>query len=148
MAYADMARSHVKELVRQGMGLTELVEDCDGDLPFRRGTAAYFISTRMDGAKLRVWSRTVGDIKPTVAVLREVNAANLGLETARVIVRGREVFVEGVLPVDSCTAEQLAELCLEVGVVADELGSMIAAVHGGSTWFSDDDSACQCGADG
>jgi hypothetical protein len=42
MAYVDMARSHVKELARQGIGLTELVEDFDGDLPFRRGTAAYF----------------------------------------------------------------------------------------------------------
>ena len=148
MAYVDMARSHVKELVRQGMDLTDLVEDCDGDLPFRRGTAAYFISTRMDGVKLRVWSRAVGDIKPTVAVLREVNAANVGLEIARVIVRGGDVFVEGILPIDPCSAEQLAELCLEVGLVADELGSMIAAVHGGSTWFSDDDNACQCGADG
>jgi hypothetical protein len=148
MAYVDLARSHVKELVRQGMGLTELVEDCDGDLPFRRGTAAYFISTRLDGAKLRVWSRAVGEIKPTVAVLREVNAANAGLETARVIVRSDDVYVEGVLPIDTCTAEQLADLCLEVGVSADELGSLIAAVHGGTTWFSDDDSACQCGGNG
>jgi len=68
--------------------------------------------------------------------------------TARVIVRSDDVYVEGVLPIDSCTAEQLADLCLEVGVSADELGSMIAAVHVGSTWFSDDDSACQCGGNG
>lgn len=147
MAYVDMARSHVKELVREGMGLTELVEDCDGDLPFRRGRAAYFISTRMDGMKLRVWSRAVAEVKPTVGVLREVNDANLGLETARVVVRGLDVLVEGILPIDSCSAEQLADLCREVGGTADELGTMIVAVHGGSTWFSDDDTECHCGAD-
>ncbi len=141
-----MARSHVKQLVRDGMGLTEVLEDCDGDLPFRQGSAAYFISTRADGLKVKVWSRAVAEVKPTVGVLREVNDANIGLETARVIVRGQHIYVEGVLPVEATTGEQLADLCREVAVVADELGSMVAAVHGGFTWFSGDDTECQCGA--
>lgn len=146
MAYVDMARSHVKELVREGMGVLEIAEDCDGDLPFRRGTALFFISTRADGMKVKVWSRILADVKPTVAVLREVNAANLGLEVARVLVRGRDVYAEGTLPVVSSTGDELAELCREVGGVADELGSMIAAVHGGSTWFSNDEADVGCGS--
>jgi len=141
-----MARSHVKALVREGMGLTELIEDHDGDLPFRRGSAAYFISTRLDGQKLKVWSCAVSDVKATVAVLREINDANLELESARVIARGDNVYVEGTLPVESTTAADLVALCHEVATTADDLGSMLAAVHGGTTWFSEDDKECQCGS--
>jgi hypothetical protein len=147
VAYREMAQSHVKELVRQGTGLVEVLEDSDGDLPFRSGRAMYFISTRSDGRQLKVWSRAVEGVKPTVAVLREVNAANLALEVARVVVRGDDLYVEGVLPVETTTAEDLGRLCREVGTVADELGSLVAAVHGGSTWFSDDDAGCSCGSD-
>lgn len=147
-----MARSHVKELVRQGLGLTEVVEDCDGDLPFRQGSAAWFISTREDGQRLRVWSRAVLGIKATAAVLREVNDANLSLEVARVVVRGQAVFVEGVLPVEDCSPERLELLCREVSMCADGLGQLLVAVHGGSTWFDDvgaaGEGACpECGSD-
>lgn len=148
MAFVDMARSHVKELVREGLGLREVVEDCDGDLPFRQGTAAWFISVRSDGQRLKVWSRAVLGLRATAAVLREVNDANLTLEAAKVVVRGDAVFVEGLLPVEDCTAQRLEALCLEVSQCADGLGQMLVAVHGGSTWFTDaDDDVCpECGS--
>ena len=143
-----MARSHVRELAREAFGLTEVKEDADGDLPFRAGTAAVFVTLRRDGLRLKVWSRAVAGLKPTVAVLREVNDANLGLETARVLCRGDHVYVEGVLPVEDCTPARLKDLFDEVADTADGLGQMLTAVHGGATWFDEADEVCPgCGSD-
>ena len=146
VAYVDMARSHVKQLAREALGLADVVEDCDGDLPFRHGSAAVFVTVRSDGKRFKAWSRAVAGLRPTVAVLREVNDANLALETARVVVRGDCVFVEGVLPVEDATAAGFRALYDEVADAADRLGSMLVAVHGGATWFSDDDVCPGCGA--
>jgi hypothetical protein len=137
LSYEDMARSHVKELVREAFGLGELVVDEDGDLPFPSGTAMFYVSVVSGGRLVRVWSRAVTGIEPKKAVLREINDANAGLVLARVHATGPCVWVEGCLPVESVAAGDLGRLCYEVGTTADRLGSMLAAVHGGSVAFPD-----------
>jgi hypothetical protein len=34
-------------------GLTQLVVDEDGDVPFRHGTARYYVTVRLDGRKVK-----------------------------------------------------------------------------------------------
>ena len=126
-----MARSHVKELVREAFELDEVVVDGDGDLPFPYGSAIYYASVVRGGRVLRVWSRAVTGIKVDKPVLRELNQANAGLLFARVYSRGGAVWVEGCLPVEPLRAQELGALFHEVGTTADRIGSMLAAVHGG-----------------
>lgn len=130
-----MARSHVKELVREAFELAEVVVDGDGDLPFPCGTAMFYISVVQDGRLVRVWSRAVSGVKVDKAVLREVDDMNGELVLARVFTSGASVMVEGCLPLEPLRAKDLAALCFEVGTTADKLGSMLAAVHGGSVAF-------------
>jgi hypothetical protein len=137
LSYEDMARSHVRELVREAFELSELVVDDDGDLPFPCGTALFYVSVVRDGRFVRVWSRVVGGIEPKKAVLREVNDANAGLTLARVHASVSAVWVEGLLPLEPLRARDLAALCFEVGTTADQLGQMLAAVHGGSVAVPD-----------
>jgi hypothetical protein len=147
MSYADLARSHVKECAREAFGLTELVVDCDGDLPFSHGTANYYVSVRSDGRKVKAWSHAVLGVRSSAAVLREVNALNARLEHARAFLVEERLLVEGVLPVDGLTPEDLRELCLEVGTTADEFGQLVSTVHGGVTARSADDEGCDhCGS--
>jgi hypothetical protein len=126
-----MARSHVKELVREAFELEEVVVDADGDLPFPCGTAMFYLSVVGDGRMLRVWSRAVAGIKVTKAVLQELNEVNGGMTVARVWATGSEVWVEGCLPVQTLRPCDVAALSHEVGTTADRLGSMLAAVFGG-----------------
>lgn len=137
-----MARSHVKELVREAFELDEVVVDGDGDLPFPCGTAMFYASVVRGGRLLRVWSRAVNGIQVNKPVLREVNEVNAGLVLARVYATETAVWVEGCLPVDSVRARDVGMLCAEVGSTADKLGSMLAAVHGGFVAFPD---AAECG---
>lgn len=132
-----MARSHVKELVREAFELPDVVVDEDGDLPFPCGTALFYASVERRGQVLRVWSQAVAGLHMNKAVLREVDAANGGLVFARVYTRGSAVMVEGCLPVESLRVVDIGVLCTEVGRTADRLGSMLAAVHGGQVAFPD-----------
>jgi hypothetical protein len=138
VSYEDMARSHVKELVRAAFDLDEkIVVDEDGDLPFPCGTAMVYVSVVGDGRVLRVWSRAVAGIPVNKPVLREINEVNHGLVFARVSATDSAVWVEGCLPVESLRPYDVGFLFSEVGTTADTLGSMLAAVHGGLVAFPD-----------
>ncbi len=54
-----MARSHVRQLLRDGMELDEVAMDADGDSQFRHGTAMYYVSTLFGGYMTRIWSNAV-----------------------------------------------------------------------------------------
>ena len=135
LSYEDMARSHVKELVREAFELDEVVVDSDGDLPFPCGTAMFYASVVRSGRVLKVWSRAVAGIRVNKPVLREINDANAGLSFARIWANDSEVWVEACLPVETLRVRDVGMLCVEVGGTADKLGSMLAAVYGGRVAF-------------
>lgn len=145
MAYVDMARSHVKECLREAFELPSLKVDDDGDVPFRHGTAIYYVTVRGDGKRVKVWAHAVRGVKRTAALLREVNEVNIGLELARVYLVHDRLAVEGVLPVAALEPGDLWSLCMEVGTTADEVGAMVSTVHGGVVAHPDD-SCDHCGA--
>lgn len=131
MSYEDMARSHVKELVREAFELENVVSDGDGDLPFPYGTAMVYVSVVAEGRLMRVWSRAVAGITVNKPVLREVNEVNAGLVISRVWASGAEVWIEACMPVEVLRPLDVGCLVSEVGRTADMLGSMLVAVHGG-----------------
>jgi hypothetical protein len=139
VAYEDMARSHVRQLLRDGMELTDVVVDGDGDVPFRHGTAMYYVSVVMGGRMARVWSNAVYGVKDKGSVLREINSTNEALVHSRAFIQGATLVVEAFLPLDSLEADYLTAVCFEVGTTADRLGQLIATVHGGSVTFDDED---------
>lgn len=132
-----MARSHVKELVREVFELEEIVVDEDGDLPFPCGTAMLYLSVVRHGRLPRAWSRAVGGIQVNKPVLREINQVNAGLTLSRVYATSDAVWVEACLPMESLGVHELGALCTEVGHTADRLGSMLSAVYGGRIAFPD-----------
>jgi hypothetical protein len=132
-----MARSHVKELMREAFELDEVIVDADGDLPFPCGTAMVYVSLARRGRMLRVWSRAVDGLRINKPVLREINEVNTGLTLARVWATDDAVWVEGCLPVEVLRVCDVGVLCTEVGMTADRIGSMLAAVHGGRVAFPD-----------
>jgi len=145
VSYEDMARSHVKELLRAAFGFEQVQVDEDGDVPMPCGTALVYASVVAQGRLVRVWSRAAGGVRATKAVLREVNDANVHASVVRVYAQGDAVWVEGHFPVEGLQPQDLHGLCGEVGLVADRLGQMLAAVHGGTVTFPD---AAEVGSDG
>ena len=135
MSYEDLARSHVKELLRKAFRWDQVVVDEDGDVPIACGTAMVYASVVRGGRLVRVWSRAVSGVKPTKSVLREINDANSAAVVTRVYAEHQAVWVEGHFPIDGLSPRDLKHLCKEVGDLADHLGPMLAAVHGGTVTF-------------
>jgi len=135
LSYEDMARSHVQELLRTAFGWEQVVVDEDGDVPITCRTALVYASVVAQGQLVRVWSRAVSGVRATKSVLREVNDANASAVVARVYAQHDAVWAEGHLPVEGLRVQDLACLCREVGDLADHLGPLLAAVHGGTVTF-------------
>lgn len=142
MAYADLARSHVKECLREAFELETVHADDDGDFPFPFGTAVFFVSVRQDGQQVKVWSPAVTGLKPTAAVLREVNEVNTHLEQGRAYLKHGQLMIEGVLAVDSLTPDLIRELAVVIGSTADSVGQMVSAVHGGEVMLPEGEQDC------
>ncbi len=138
MGYEEMAHSHVQRLLREGMGLDELVQDREGDYPFRHGTAMYYLSVVHGGHMVKIWSYCVFGLKATAPVLREINAANARLVHCRMFLCGSTLEVEAFLPIELLVPGYLVAVCAEVGETADSIGQLMAAVHGGSVCFDDE----------
>lgn len=147
MSFVDLAKSHVRECLREGFELPSLMVDDDGDVPFSHGTARYYVTVRQDGLKVKAWATAVYGVKPSAAVLREINEVNAGLQFSRAFIVQERLMIEGVLPIDGLTATDLRDLCVEIGSVADEVGQMISAVHGGVVAVPEGEDRCdRCGS--
>ena len=131
MAYVDMVHSHVQRLLQEALALDSVEQDEDGDYTFWHGGACCWVQVHPRGLAVRVRSCAVNGVKPTVAVLRELNAANMQLLHARAFIADGAVIVDVVTPSEELSALHLGRLCREVGEMADKLGSLIATVHGG-----------------
>jgi hypothetical protein len=131
LSYTQMAHSHVQRMLREGMELEEVKQDCDGDYPFRHGTAMYFLSVGRDGHMVKIWSHAVFGLKATAPVLREINETNERLMHCRAYISGGLLVIEAVLPIEPLVPGYLVAVCTEVGEAADRIGHLMAAVHGG-----------------
>jgi hypothetical protein len=131
MSYEDMARSHVQALAREAFELEQVVVDADGDLPFPCGSSMVYVSVVGEGQLMRVWSRVVGGLSMTKAVLKEINEVNAALVVSRVWATDSGVWIEACMPVEVLRPLDISCIVSEVGRTADRLGSMLAAVHGG-----------------
>jgi hypothetical protein len=133
-----MAHSHLQRMLREGMELDEVRQDCDGDYPFRHGTAMYYLSVGRGGHMVKIWSNVVYGLKNTAPVLREINATNERLMHCRMFLSGTTLQIEAFLPVQPLVSAYLTAVCHELGETADSVGQLLAAVHGGMVTFDDE----------
>ena len=109
--------------------------DADGDLPFTGDTARGWV--RVETSEpwgVRVFAMAAYGVPSKAAVLREINAANLADRGVRVVLAPNgSVMVDFLVLADAVNTDTLRAVIGRVLTVADELGPMITAVHGGST---------------
>src|SRR3954452_11057920 len=87
-------RSHVELLLQQEWDQCRVYTDRDGDWPYRRDTAACWVSVLdSDPIMVRVWGHAADGLKPTAAVLREVNELQCQALTVRIALVGDTVQV-------------------------------------------------------
>jgi Putative bacterial sensory transduction regulator len=130
-------RAYVERLLTDQFEATELVVDDDGDVPFHSGSAACYVTVEERPVLgVRVWGMAALDIKPTAAVLREVNELNQRASLAKVSLAANAVRVDLRLPADQVSARSLSRACGQVCSIADDIGLLFAGVYGGATPYA------------
>lgn len=130
-------RVFVEHLLMDEFSTSEVIRDADGDVPFHSGSSACFVTVEEEPELgVRVWGMAALGLRPTAAVLREVNDLNDKARLAKVVLADGGVCVELRLPADQVTAKSLSRACGQVVRCADDIGVLFAGIHGGSTPFA------------
>ena len=131
----EWLRAYVEKLLREA-GDVEIEPDGDGDYPFRWGTAACWVRVCAEPhLRVQVFGHAARGVKASARLLREINEANARSLNARVYVLGDTVMVEQSVLADGLNAATLQQACIAVGVVADDLGLLLAVMFDGQTPF-------------
>jgi hypothetical protein len=137
MAELMWIRSHVEVLLQREWDVCRVVADADGDYPFRRGTAACYVSVLdVNPPMVRVFAHAAFGLKATLKVLREINDIQHRALSARVELRHDVVVVSQTVSPIGLTQPVLAQAMDSVGTVADDIGTLFAVMFDGRTPFS------------
>jgi hypothetical protein len=129
-------RSHVELLLQREWDVCRVLSDEDGDFPFRHGTAACYVSVLdTQPPMVRVFAHAAYGVKPTLKVLREINEIQRRALSARVELRNDVVVVSQTVSAFGLTQPVLAQAMDSVASVADDIGTLFAAVFDGHTPF-------------
>ena len=127
-------RSHVEQLLQQIWDVCRVNRDDDWDFPFRRGTAAGWVSVLdTDPPMVRVTAHAAGGVKPTLRALQEVNELSAKALSARVTWVGGMVLVTQTISPILLSTEVLGQAVESVASIAEEIGPLFAAMFGGHT---------------
>ncbi|MDT4916664.1 MAG: hypothetical protein QOI15_1777 [Pseudonocardiales bacterium] len=136
MAELMWIRSHVELLLQREWDVCRILSDDDGDFPYRHGTAACYVSVLdLDPPMVRVFAHAAYGLKPTLKVLRELNEIQHRSLSARVELRRDVAVVSQTISPIGLTQAVLAQAMGAVGTVADDVGTLLAAMFDGSTPF-------------
>jgi hypothetical protein len=139
-----LVRSHVERCLQDVWNVCRVSADSDGDYPFPHGTAACYVRIEPgDPMVIRVFAYAVVGVGRSAKLLAELNDIDGRCRTVSLSWHADAVIVEQVMHVNGVKRSTLAQACAAVGSVADDIGTMIAAVYGGATPFDTDDAAAR-----
>jgi hypothetical protein len=134
MSEMEWIRSHVEVLLQREWDVCRVVTDEDGDVAFRSGTAACWVSVLgSEPPMVRVWAHAAHGVKPTMAVLRELNEIQGRAVSAHVHHNNGCIVVSQTISPVGLTGEVLMQAVDTVSSIADDIGPLFAAMFGGAT---------------
>lgn len=134
MQIDDWLRSHVERCLQDVLHLATVEPDDDGEYPFCCETAAGWVRLETgDPTLIRVWAIAAEAVKRSPKLMYELNEINGRARLVDVVLVEDHVIVESVVHAGGLTRETLADAIEAVRCVADDVGPLIAAVHGGGT---------------
>ena len=136
MSETQWIRSHVEVLLQREWEVCRVLTDPEGDFPFRQGTAACWVSVLdLDPPMVRVFAHAAFGLKPTLALLRELNEIQHRTLSAAVELCDDAVVVSQTISPVGLTQPVLAQALASVSMVADDIGPLLSAMFDGSTPF-------------
>jgi hypothetical protein len=146
MDETTLLRAHVERVLEDYWEVRRVERDAEGDYPYRCGTAACWVQVRpADGPTVPpavvVVSKAALGLKPSAGLRREIIEMNDHARWCKVSLDKDQVWVERILDLHAASPESVQLACWTVGAVADDIGTPLAVMYGGSTPYTPDDEA-------
>jgi hypothetical protein len=128
------AQAVLDTVLRDIWACDELPADDDGDIPFRFGSAACWVSVLTTRpVMVRVFAHGAYDLEPSPALFSELNDIQLATLSASVAWCDGTVLVSQTLSPHGLNRRTLRQAMRAVGGVANDVGPLLAGLFDGQT---------------
>ena len=139
MARVEQIRPYVEKVLKEYAGTDTLIVDSDGDVPFRAGSAMYYVRMiDQDPPLVSLFARMVEKISKTPELLERLNEMNETIRFGRIFWAAETVIVATELVAETLDKEELENACSAIGSIADHFDTEIQQKFGGEVAFTDE----------
>ena len=142
MSKTDMVRAYTESLLKQVLGIENVMRDGDGDYPVRFESALYYVridSGAHDYPVVQVFAVALAEIGVGPELYEELNRINSQLRFARIFWVANQVLIELEMIGEELSLASFSNACQTVGGAADYFGPRLAEKFGGKTAFADEE---------
>ena len=139
MTRADVLQPYVEKLMKELLGVEDLIVGPDGTIPIRVGSAGVYVRLAKPGDRplLHVYSPMLRGVTPTPELYERLNVINASTFSARVFWVEQEVVVAVDLIAEALDREELQAAVDLVSGFADRWDTELKGAFGGETQFED-----------
>ncbi|MGA7993087.1 MAG: hypothetical protein WCC53_16790, partial [Thermoanaerobaculia bacterium] len=130
-------RELVRKAIREASGNADPEFDGDGDFSLRFGSAVVFVRVLGDPPCVRVFSQVLEGVEVEEPLVDRVNKLNADVRFARLFVLDGKVIAAAEVLASPFVAEHLADTCVQLGRLADEIGGALEKEFGGRRAFEE-----------
>jgi len=148
MTKADVIRPYVEKVMKELLGIDQLLVWDDGTIPIRVGSAGVYVrlAEPNDVALLHVYSPMLRNVAKTSQLLERLNEINASTFTARAFWTDDQVIVAVDLLAETLDKEEVRNAVELVSSFADRYDTELHATFGGETAFPGEEDANAPGA--
>lgn len=133
----EWLRAWVEKCMRTVFEDDDVTLDQDGDVTFRSGTAACWVCVQeSEPTMVIVFAHAAVGVKPTAALLREINDLNQRALSGTVTLVSGTIMVRQAMVASSVSVESLDQACHQVSRVANDIGHLAAVMFDGRTPYA------------
>jgi hypothetical protein len=121
----------LEDALKSFLGLPDLIRDADGDIPVRVGSVLMYVRAVAGTPPLvQLFAPVLDDVELTLPLLEAINEVNRRVVFGRLFWGHRGVIVAMELTGVGLTPEQVSFACVQLGNLADALGTELAERFG------------------
>jgi hypothetical protein len=132
---ATQTLERVKEVMKEVLGIEEIILDDDGDIPVRCGDVAVYVRVLDDPPVVRIFSPAVTGLESSAGIHQALNDINAKNAFVKVYSSDDTVIFSAELVAEPAPKEQLAVVFHLVATAAEKWAHELQARYGGRTRF-------------
>ena len=133
-------KTHVEDLLREYLGVSELILTEHNEIPIRAGSAILYVhlADEPETPVAHLTSPVLTEVERSAELLEALNDINAAIEVGRLFWEGDTIVASVTLVAETLDLIELAVACDGIGEIADRYDDELQARFGGLKAFNTD----------